>query len=115
MTEEISQELKLLLSEVMKDVDIRSHSGENFMSMAKYIEILRARRQSYRPDLADVLHYCPHIQNDSLKSRLLGFVKEEFSMYIRDDIPGYPRLKQASLELREGGYADWVFTGKAVR
>ena len=103
MTEERKLELRQLLSEVMKDVDIQSHSGENFMPMPKYIEYLQARRKSYRPDLSGVLHYCPHIRNDSLKSRLLDFIKDEFAMYIRDDIPGYPRIKPASHGLHEGG------------
>lgn len=103
MTEERKQELRQLLSEVIKNVDIQSHSGENFMPMPKYIENLRARRQSYRPDLSGVLHYRPNVPDGSLKSRLFDFIKAEFAKYIRDDIPEYPRIQPASYGLRECG------------
>ena len=104
MTEERKRELRQLLEEAMKDVVIKSHSGDKLISIDKYREDVQACRQAYRPDLSYIWHYHPEIQNDVVKSKLFDFIKEEFSDYIRDDIPGYPRIKPASYGIRERGF-----------
>ena len=106
MTEERKQELRQLLSEAMKNIEIilrlsaitfvpqnRSMSIEEYEEYRKrnpipieeYRESIQAQRKSYRPDLTTtMLHYYPEIRDSEIKSKLLNCIKAKLTEYIRE-------------------------------
>ena len=85
MTEKRKQELRRLLDEAIPNVVIEVHEGYESISVEKYKEYAKAFQKSYRPDLSFILEYSPNIQDDSVKSKLFNFLKEELVDYIRED------------------------------
>ena len=102
MTEERKQELRQLLSEAMQSVIIEVPEGYKVISVEEYRECAKAFRKSYRPDLSFILEYQPNIQNDSVKSKLFNFMKEELADYIRED------------ESECLSYTHWIQTAKVA-
>ena len=83
MTEERKEELIQLLNEAMQSVIIEGPEGDEPISVEKYRECAKAFRESYRPDLSSILlSYRPNIQDETVKSKLFNFIKEELADYI---------------------------------
>ena len=84
MTEERKQELRQLLDEAMKCLEIQTGEMYKPITIDRYRECLQEFRKAYRPDLSSVLYYYPYVQNDLIKSRLLDFLKNELGKYISE-------------------------------
>ena len=90
MTEKRKQELRQLLDEAIPNVVIEVSERYKSISVEEYTEHAKAFRESYRPDLSFILDYQPNIQDDTVKSKLFNFMKEELVDYIREDESIYP-------------------------
>ena len=87
MTEETKQELRRLLNEAMETVAIESSEGYESISVETYREYLQSVRKYYRPDLDSLTRlYYPNIQNETIESKLLDFIKVEFKDYINEEV-----------------------------
>ena len=82
MTEERKKELRQLLEEAMKDLQIRNRfeDGNSSFSIAKYKDVLRQGLTFYSisVDISQnliYLQYQPDIANEKTKSRLLEFIE----------------------------------------
>ena len=99
MTDKRKQELRRLLDEAIPNVVIEVSEEYKPISVEKYREYAKAFRESYRPNLSFILDYQPNIQDDTVKSKLFNFMKEELVDYIREDESIYP-------------YTHWIQTSK---
>lgn len=91
MTKKRKQELRQLLEEAMKCVVIEAPEGYEPISVEKYRECAKAFRESYRPNLSFILsYYTPNIQNETMKSKLFNFMKEELADYILENESAEP-------------------------
>ena len=84
MTDERKRELRQLLDEAMKCLEIQASEMYRPITIDRYRECLQEFRKAYSPDLSSVLYYHPYIQNDLIKSRLLDFLKSELGKYISE-------------------------------
>ncbi len=79
-----AQELQTLLDEVMSQVVIRDRNNRPLIPPGPYSNTLRFEQESYQP----VLHsssYKPEILDESLRDKLLGFIRHELKEYIYED------------------------------
>ncbi len=91
MTDERKQELRQLFEEAMQSVIIEAPDRYEPISVEKYKECAKAFRESYRPDLSSILlYYRPNIQEETVKSKLFNFVKEELADYIQQNESAEP-------------------------
>ena len=103
MTEKRKQELTQLLQEALANLEIRQKSADGYESMHvnEYRAILQRHWTSYSDSshvfLRAAILYEPRIVNGSTKSKLLDFIREEFSEFIHED-----RMQSASFFLRGG-------------
>ena len=90
MTDERKQELTQLLQEALANLEIRRDSADRYecIPVEAYEAVLKQHWTSYSlsPDLLSyVISYEPHIINGSMTSKLLDFIREEFSEFIHED------------------------------
>ena len=102
MTEERKQELRQLLNEAMANLEIRRSSGVEFSLLP--VEVYRTRLYqswtSYSDDYLEDLwisNFDPHIVSETINSKLLDFIREEFAPYIHED-----RIQSASFFIAVG-------------
>ena len=92
MTKEREQELRQLLNEAMKSLEIQTLSGDRYSFPAEvYIEHLRERWTSYSTESMGILGIKPGIVSKTTKSKLLDFLREELAPFIDED-----RIQSAS-------------------
>ena len=92
MTEKRKQGLKQLLNEAMESLEIQTLSGKQYsFPVEVYIEHLRERWKSYSAESMGILGLKPSIVNETTKSKLLNFLREELAPFIDDD-----RIQSAS-------------------
>ena len=88
MIDERKQELTRLLQEALANLEIRQDSADRHQSIHvnQYRSILQRHWTSYSTNfLSPIMPYEPHIVNGSTKSKLLDFIREEFSEFIDED------------------------------
>ena len=89
MTEERKQELRQLLEEAMESLEIgRSKGGVSLPSIDKreYRELLLHRWVSHSENSRLVWEtFEPDIRNETTKSKLLDFIREEYALLINED------------------------------
>ena len=96
MIEERKEELRQLLNEAMKNLEIRNPFGQGNISYSKvdYKNILNQRLTFYGIGI-DHLHnsvylqYQPEIENEKTKTKILEFIKKELNQFIQNDEIGY--------------------------
>ena len=84
MTDERKQELRQMLQEAMKCLEIQTSEMYKPITIDRYRECLQEFRKAYRPELSSILYYHPYVKNDLIKSRLLDFLKYELGEYISE-------------------------------
>ena len=91
MTDERKRELTQLLQETLANLEIRQKSvdGYEFIHVNEYRSMLQRHWTSYSDSihvfLRAAIRYEPHIVNGSTKSKLLDFIRGEFSKFIHED------------------------------
>lgn len=92
MTDKRKRELTQLLQEALANLEIRRDSADGYKSMHvnEYRLMLQQHWTSYSDSilpffLPAAIRYEPHIVNGSTKSKLLDFIREEFSEFIHED------------------------------
>lgn len=103
MTEERKQELRELLSEAMKGLEIRPRSTEKVqlpsIDVQGYKTLLEQDWISKSLNISpNVTRYKLHIVNEVTKARLLDLTREEFAPFIHED-----RIQSASYVIKQGG------------
>ncbi len=105
MTEERKRALKQLLNEAMDSLEIRRSGPKSslrlvetmpsFLSVNTYRKHLEQRWTTYwdysDDSLSVLVYFKPNIVSEVIQSKLLNFIREEFSSFIRED-----RLQSAS-------------------
>lgn len=103
MTEERKQELRQLLNEAMKGLEIRPRSTEKVqlrsIDVQGYKTLLERDWISKSLTISsNLMSYEPHIVNEVTKARLLDLTREEFAPFIHED-----RIQSASYMIRQSG------------
>ena len=107
MTDERKRELTRLLQEALANLEIRRDLAGRHQSIDvnEYRAILQQHWASYSlsPDLLSyVISYEPHIINGSMTSKLLDFIREEFSEFIYED-----KIQSASVFIGHGSLSGY--------
>ncbi len=120
MTEERKQKLRQLLCEAMENLEIRPLSSNSSQSPSMDVHNYRRRLQqrwtfysespiailmNYNSLTYNPLTYNPHIVSETIKSKLLDFIREEFARFIHEE-----KILPASFFLI-GGFFDGLSIG----
>ena len=110
MNDKRKQELTELLNEAMDSLEIRSVSGDwSLMCTDEYTEHLRKHWTSYSMDSkAIVFRFRPRIVNESTRSKLLDFMREELGQSISED-----KLLTATFFVL-GGHSDGIYLSELL-
>ena len=91
MTEERKQELRWLLNKAIASLEIRLDSANRhqlppIINVNEYRQILHQCWIDHSIDLLSrIMRYELHIVNETMKSKLLDFIREEFAAFIHED------------------------------
>ena len=100
MTEKRKQELRQLLNEATANLEIRSYSGFEGLSITldQYKWHLRASWRSYSKNSLWIVNHFTLDISESIKSKLLDFMREELDSFIHED-----KILSATFYVCDGG------------